>query len=120
MSAIDDLATLIESVRSRSDEMKDFKAVLSEISVALGELIGTLEHTPEPVINIQAAAAPQVEVNVAAPAIPPAPEVNVTVQPAQVVIMPATESAAPKGWKLRITARDGNGAIQSISLIPEI
>ena len=121
--ALEDVTRLMETLRSRFGEIKAFDGLLSQISVALSEIVDLMEKPDASIAEaitagfkgMQMSAPP---VNVAAPEINmTAPEVNVTVQPAQVVIMPAAEvqSSVSRGWNIVITSRDGNGAIRGIS-----
>ncbi len=120
MSALDDIQTLLDSMRSRQGEIASFEKLLGEISVQMGDIVALMEKdddsaiaeairaiqipAPEVTVNIPQAKAPEVVVNV------PAPQVTVNVP----------EEKQPKGWKLLITGRDGNGAIREIVFKPEM
>ena len=123
MSALDELSEIVETMRSRKAEITAFEGLLTDISTSPADILAAMEKPAQDAGAIQALAeglrnltikAPDITVQAAA-----APKVDVTVQPAQVVVMPP-ETQAIKGWKLVITNRDGNGAIREISFRPEV
>jgi hypothetical protein len=125
MSAIEDIVAIVDSMKERKAQMSAFEGVLSEVSVTLAEILNVLER-PDTDSRVADAiisglrgltfAAPEIHVNVP---VQPTPEVQVTVQPAQVVVMPA-EARQMTGWKFTITERDGNNNIRGISMKPDI
>lgn len=86
---------------------------LSEVGLALAEIIAMLEKPKENLAEAITAGLRGLTI----PA-PKAPDIKVTVQPAQVTVMPAP-APIQTGWKLTITSRDGNGQVREISLTPE-
>src|SRR5258706_338805 len=102
MSAIDDIAALVDTMRARKGEMTSFEGLLSELVVILGDIESKMGQPEDHSALINALLqglrelriSPEVHVNVPQIA---APEVNVTVQPAQVVVM-APPDKEPKGW----------------------
>ena len=106
MSALDEITALLESMRSRKDEMNKFEGLLGEISIALGEILGCMEKPEKGDLAI-AEAIIQGMKNL------PAPIVNVTMQERE------TEPQAPKAWRLKIVAFDGNGKAREILFTPE-
>jgi hypothetical protein len=125
MSAIDDIGALVDAMQSRKGEMTSFEGLLSEISIALGDILACLEkpESDDDSALVQALLTglrelrinPEIHVNVPSIA---APEVHINVQPAQVVVMPPEETPIT-GWALTVTGRDGNGQIRTLSFKPE-
>ena len=121
MSATDDFRKLLDELDSKLSasnaseaRLKAFEDGIISMSVTLQDIAGIMEKPDDDTAIIDAInriSIPAPEVRVDSP-------VNVTVQPAQVVIMPSAETEA-KGWKLLVTMRDGNGAIREISMRPE-
>ena len=120
MSAFDEIKALLDTMANRQGELQKFENLLSEVAVAMQEIVGLMER-PAADQGIASAIveglkglslkAPDVVVNV------PAPVVNVPAP--QVTVMPAAAGATPTGWVLTITSRDGSGAIRSLSFKPE-
>lgn len=121
---IDDIKSMLDAIGNRKDELAKFEGLLSEVAVAMQDIVSLMERPDEDaglaaalVAGLKSLTFPAPTVQVAAAA---APDVHVTVQPAQVVVMPAAESAGPiKGWNLTVTSHDGNGRIRSLSFKPE-
>lgn len=119
MSALDDMRALLDAMSSRKEELTKWEGLLSEISVALTDIVACMEKPEEDddsalISAIQGLSikAPDIHVNVASA---PPPDVNVMVQPSQVVVMPSPSNL--NGLKIRITARDGNGAMSEFTFI---
>lgn len=125
MSAIDDIAALVDVARARKGEMTSFEGLLSEISVALSDIVACMEK-PETedddsaIVNALLTGLREMRVNAEVHVNPTitAPEVHVNVQPAQVTVMEAPEKE-PTSWTLTVTGRDGNGQIRTLSFKPE-
>jgi hypothetical protein len=137
MSAIE---AIVDKMRSRAGEMTTFEGLLSEISVCLTDILAVMEkpeppdtHDQEEVAALKSIAdalnKPDADdkeelsiLRAIAEAIKAlqlkAPDIQVNVPPAQVVVMPADERPM-RGWKLRITGRDGNNNISEISFKPD-
>jgi hypothetical protein len=103
------MASLADALRTMNVTLQDICAVLEKPEEKEGhpDIVAAINNlrivAPDVIVNV-----PQAK----------SPDVKVTVQPAQVVVMPSPEQA-PRGWKFSITHRDGNGAIRSISMQPE-
>lgn len=132
---LDDIGTMLESLRSRRGELKAFEGLIEGVLTALQSIEGLMERAAanrlageimgsgddsglvnaltEGLRNLSIKA-PDVVVNVPQQA---APVVNVP--PAQVTVMPAPEGAAVKGWTMTVTSRDASDRIRTISLKPE-
>jgi hypothetical protein len=109
MSALDEVAALIERMSSRKEELTRFEGLLSEISVALGDILGCMEKPEKEPEKGDLAIAEAITTGLRNL---PAPVVNVTVQERE------TEPP-PKAWRLKIVALDGNGKAREILFTPE-
>lgn len=124
MSTADDIAVLVASLRAREAEACAFDDVLGEISGALSDLVAMLDKPRDDsasqalLAGLRAIQIPAPVVNVSAPDITvEAPSVHVAAPNVTVQAQPLPPQV--KGWKISVTARDGNGAIRDIVMKPE-
>jgi hypothetical protein len=115
------LNALIDVIRAREVSAVAVDDVLGEISGALSDLVAMLDKprddgTAQAILaGLRAITIPAPVVNVAAPSVTvAAPSINVAAPSVTVQAPPQV-----KGWKLSVTARDGNGAIRDITMKPE-
>jgi hypothetical protein len=128
MSAIEELAEMLDGMRSRKAELSGMESVLGDISAALGDVCAWLDKPDDEKGEAEAIGAAirdalkglQFPVNVN---VQPTPvnvhPAQVTVQAPNVTVQAPAPMQSVTGWKLTVTSRDGNGAIREILFKPE-
>jgi len=121
MSALDDIQSLLNSMRDRGAEIDAFRNCLTEIAQSMTDIVLLMEkpEAPEPpgqedkamLALIERIQMPPAVVNVTTP--PPA----INVLPSPIQFMPSPQT--PLSWKLSITRRDDMGNIRDISIKQE-
>lgn len=126
--AIEELAGLVEAMRTRGergDGLKVMENAITELNVILGDMLACMESDDEgSEAEAIATALSTALKGISFPITVNVSPTPITVQPAQVnVAAPNVTVQAPvqtvTGWVLTVKSRDGNGAIRELSFKPE-